>query len=55
MLGKWITCPMILPIGLAVGGILECVRAQIPNLPPPAAAKMESATDGIVKTMGIVL
>jgi len=55
MLGKWITCPMILPIGLAIGGMLECVRAQMPTLPPPAAAKMESITDGIVKSLGIVI
>lgn len=55
MLGKWLTAPQVPPLGLAIGGILECVRAQLAPLPPPAAAKMEAITDSIVLSMGIVL
>lgn len=55
MLGKWLTSPMVPPIGLAVGAVLECVRAQMAPLPAPIAAKVESVTDGIVTQMGMVI
>ena len=55
MLGKWLTTPQLPPIGLAIGGVLECVRAQLAPLPPPVAAKMEGLTDSIVTQMGCII
>jgi len=55
MLGKWLTAPMVPPIGLTVGAVLECVRAQMAPLPPPIASKMESVTDALVSQLGFIL
>jgi len=55
MLGKWLTAPMVPPIGLAVGAILECVRAQMAPLPPPIAAKVEAFADGLAARLGMVI
>lgn len=55
MLGKWLTAPQVPPLGMAIGGVLECVRAQMAPLPAPIAAKIESVTDGIALQLGLVL
>ena len=55
MLGKWLTAPMIPPIGLTVGAVLECIRAQAAPLPAPAAAQLESMSNSIATQLGMVL
>lgn len=55
MLGKWLTAPQVPPLGIAIGGILECIRHYAAPLPPPAAAKMESVTDSIALQLGMVI
>jgi len=55
MLGKWLTAPMVPPIGLAVGAILECVRAQMAPLPAPIAAKTEAFADSLQAMLGMVI
>jgi len=55
MLGKWLTAPMVPPIGLAVGAILECIRAQMAPLPAPIAAQVEAFADGITSQLGMCI
>jgi hypothetical protein len=51
-LNKWITCPMVPPMGIAVSGIIGMVQCMTPSLPAPVAAKIESEKGSIMPSIG---
>lgn len=52
---KWLTAPMVPPLGLGVGAALEMIRCFAAPLPPVLAADMESNADALKTQLGGVI
>ena len=49
---KWVTHPMVPPIGLLVSALQMVIQSYTPNTPAPLAAKIESVSDSFILMLG---
>ena len=52
---KWLVTPTMIPLGLAIATIFECLRAVAAPLDPANASKMESMAGAIILQLGMAI
>jgi hypothetical protein len=52
---KWLVTPTLLPFGIPVATLFECIRAYLAPLDPANAAKLESMPDAILFQLGMAI